>query len=158
MTLADAFLGDSEAIHRRAMVTLFEELNSLCEGALVVDRRARVVWINEKYTQTLGLKSATDAIGREVEEVIPNSLMRRVVETGRPILLDIMQFGDKSFVVTRMPLFDDARNVIGAIGFVLYDRLNYLKPLVDKFGRLHGEVAELQRRLAHDRRAKYTLA
>jgi transcriptional regulator with PAS, ATPase and Fis domain len=156
MAVSDTFLGDAEAIHRRAMATLFEELNSLCEGAIAVDKNARVVWINEKYVHTLGLRSADEALGREIEELIPKSLMRQVVQTGNPILLDIMEFGDQSFVVTRMPLFDDARHVIGAVGFVLFDRLRYLKPLVDKFGRLQQQLADMQRRLTEARRAKYT--
>lgn len=108
--------------------------------------------------QRLGLKSAAEALGREIEEVIPNSLMREVVRTGKPILLDIIEFGKDSFVVTRMPLNDDAGRVIGAIGFVLYDRLHYLKPLVSKFAQLQTELAAAQSNLAEERRAKYTLS
>src|SRR5882762_7097092 len=92
--LTDEFLRDSLAIHRLAMQSLFERLDSLCEGAVAVDRQARIVWINEKYLATLGLTSVADALGREIEEVIPNSLMREVVRSGQPILLDIMELGD----------------------------------------------------------------
>ena len=42
-----------------------------------------------------------------VEDVIPNSLMREVVRTGQPIMLDIMQFDGESFVVMRVPLKDE---------------------------------------------------
>jgi transcriptional regulator with PAS, ATPase and Fis domain len=84
--------------------------------------------------------------------------MRQVVQTGEPILLDIMPFGDEQFVVTRMPLNDEHGRVIGAIGFVLYDRLQYLKPLVTKFARLQAELSEVRRRLAEERRPKYTFA
>ncbi|HXX85368.1 MAG TPA: sigma 54-interacting transcriptional regulator [Casimicrobiaceae bacterium] len=140
------------------MRSLFERLNDLCEGALAVDAQARIVWINEKYVATLGLRSAREALGREVEEVIPNSLMREVVRTGQPILLDIMQFGEQSLVVTRMPLQDEGGKVIGAIGFVLYDRLHYLKPLVAKFAKLQMELADAQRKLVENRRPRYTLS
>jgi transcriptional regulator with PAS, ATPase and Fis domain len=140
------------------MQTLFERLDSLCEGAIAVDAQARVVWVNEKYAKKLGLKSPEAALGREVEEVIPNSLMRQVVQTGEPILLDIMEFGDEQFVVTRMPLNDERGQVIGAIGFVLYDRLQYLKPLVTKFAHMQSELSNAQRRIAEGRRARYTFA
>jgi transcriptional regulator with PAS, ATPase and Fis domain len=140
------------------MQTLFERLDSLCEGAIAVDLNARVVWMNDKYAKKLGLKSAGDAVGREVEEVIPNSLMRQVVQSGEPILLDIMEFGDEQFVVTRMPLNDEHGRVIGAIGFVLYDRLQYLKPLVTKFAHMQSELTSAQRRIAEGRRARYTFA
>ncbi len=156
--LSDEFLRDSVAIHRLAMQSLFERLDSLCEGAVAVDRQARIVWINEKYLATLGLTSVADALGREIEEVIPNSLMREVVRSGQPILLDIMELGGQSLVVTRMPLQNELGQVIGAIGFVLYDQLNALKPLVAKFAKLQADLAEARRRLAEHRRPKYTFA
>jgi len=145
-------------VYRIAMKSLFGRLESLCEGAVAVDDRARIVWISDKYVKRLGLKSSADALGHEIEEIIPNSLMREVVRSGEPILLDIMEFGNESFVVTRMPLNDDGGRVIGAIGFVLYDRLHYLKPLVSKFAQLQAELAATQSKLAEERRAKYTLS
>ncbi len=158
MRLEERFLHGADEIRRLAMQTLFERLDSLCEGAIAVDQQARVVWMNEKYAKKLGLESVDAALGREVEEVIPNSLMRQVVQTGEPILLDIMEFGEEQFVVTRMPLNDDHGRVIGAIGFVLYDRLQYLKPLVTKFAHMQSELTSAQRRIAEGRRARYTFA
>ena len=157
-SLTDDFVKNSDTILRLAMQSLFERLNSLCEGAIAVDEHARIVWINSKYIATLGLNSAQEALGREIEEVIPNSLMREVVRTGQPILLDIMEFGAQPLVVTRMPLQDAAGKVIGAIGFVLYDRLHYLKPLVAKFARMQLELADAQRKLVENRRPRYTLS
>ena len=156
--ITDEFLRDSVAIHRLAMQSLFERLDSLCEGAVAVDRQARIVWINEKYLATLGLKGVHEALGRDIEEVIPNSLLREVVRSGQPILLDVMALGGQSLVVTRMPLLDEQRQVIGAIGLVLYDQLNALKPLVGKFAQLQSELAEARRRLAEQRAPKYTFA
>jgi transcriptional regulator with PAS, ATPase and Fis domain len=158
MKLGERFVNGSDEIRRVAMKTLFERLDSLCEGAIAVDQRARVVWINEKYAKKLGLPSIDAALGREVEEIIPNSLMRQVVQTGEPILLDIMEFGDEQFVVTRMPLNDEQEHVIGAIGFVLYDSLQYLKPLVARFAQLQNDLATAKKQIAEGRRARYTFA
>jgi PAS domain-containing protein len=82
MKLEERFLNGADEIRRLAMQTLFERLDSLCEGAIAVDSQGRIVWLNEKYAKKLGLKSVEAALGREVEEVIPNSLMRQVVQTG----------------------------------------------------------------------------
>ncbi|GGF20057.1 sigma-54-dependent Fis family transcriptional regulator [Aliidongia dinghuensis] len=155
---SEEFFQDASAIHRRAMQSLFDRLDRLCEGAIAVDRHARVVWVNEKYATLLGLPSAEAPVGRDVEEIIPNSLMRQVVQTGQPILLDIMEFGSQPLVVTRMPLEDEAGRVIGAVGFVLYDRIHALKPMVAKFMQLQNELAEARRRLAAERRPRYSLA
>jgi transcriptional regulator with PAS, ATPase and Fis domain len=151
-------LKDPEAIRKIAKKSLFEGLDGMCEGAIIVDRDARIVWISEKYAQRLQLPNAADAVGKVVEDVIPNSLMREVVRTGEPIMLDIMQFGDASFVVMRMPIKDERGRVIGAAGFMIFDQLKYLAPLVSKFQRLETELADTQKSLAEERRVKYTFS
>jgi transcriptional regulator with PAS, ATPase and Fis domain len=151
-------LKDPEAIRKIAKKSLFEGLDAMCEGAIVVDRDARIVWISDKYAARLKLASAGAAVGQVVEDVIPNSLMREVVRTGEPIMLDIMQFGEESFVVMRMPIKDERGRVIGAAGFMLFHRLQYLQPLVSKFQRLQSQLADVQKSLAEERRCKYTFS
>src|SRR6516164_2581137 len=107
-------VSDPDLIRARAMESLFERLENLCEGAIAIDRAGSVVYVNEKYLPSLGLKHVSQALRRPIEEIIPNSLMRRVVETGEPILLDVMELGREQLVVTRMPIEDKDRNVIGA--------------------------------------------
>src|SRR6476660_13627 len=117
-------LKDPAAVRKIAKKSLFEGLDGMCEGAIIVDREARIVWISDKYAARLKLADAACAIGKEVEQVIPNSLMR-----------EIMQFGEASFVVMRVPIKDERNRVIGAAGFMLFDRLQYLTLLVSKFAR-----------------------
>ncbi|MFT3963545.1 sigma-54 interaction domain-containing protein [Propionivibrio sp.] len=157
-TVSAEMLHDYERIRRLAMPSLFESLETLCEGTVIVDRSARIVWINERYATTLGAKSAADAIGREIEEVIPSSLMRKVVTTGQPILLDIMETNGKTFVVTRVPLKDEHGTIIGAVGFALFDQVQSLKPLFARLEAIQQELAVTKKRLAEERRAKYTFS
>ena len=156
-TLADA-LRDYAQIRRLSMQSLFESLETLCEGTVVVDHEARIVWINERYAKRLGASSAAEAIGKPVEEVIPSSLMRQVVRTGQPILLDIMETPGATFVVTRIPIKDEAGRVIGAAGFALFDQVQSLKPLFARFEAMQREIAQAQKRLAEERRSKYTFS
>ncbi|HSO06441.1 MAG TPA: sigma 54-interacting transcriptional regulator [Pelomicrobium sp.] len=148
----------AQAALEQAVRSLFEMLERTSEGAVIVDRSARISWISDKYVSLLGLASAESALGREVEQVIPNSQMRRVVETGEPMLLDLMDVRGQWLVVTRLPLRDERGEVTGAVGFVLYDSPQYLKPLVSKFTGLQQELARAQRELAGHRRAKYTFS
>ena len=149
-------LVDTRSVRDRAVQSLFDHLGALCDGALVVDDQARIVWMDDKYRHQLSV--GDEALGRPVEEVIPNSLMRKVVETGQPILLDIMEFGARAFVVIRLPITDDDGRVIGGIGFVLFDSAQQLKPLVSKFVALQEELNRTKRELAGARRAKYTFS
>ncbi|MFZ4758539.1 MAG: sigma-54 interaction domain-containing protein, partial [Burkholderiaceae bacterium] len=132
-----------------------------CEGILLVDRDARVVWISERYERylpSLGLRAPSDMIGRPVEEVVPNTLMRRIVETGKPILLDIIDNDERSFVVSRFPLHNDRGDVIGAIGMILYDHIESLQPILARLGRLQRDLDEARRELASRRRTRYNFA
>jgi transcriptional regulator with PAS, ATPase and Fis domain len=156
MSASSSVVSDPAYIRARAMETLFERLENLCEGAIAIDRGGRVVYVNEKYLSALGLARIADAIGRPIEEIIPNSLMRRVVETGEPILLDIMELGGEQLVVTRMPIEDEDRQVIGAIGFVLYDHLESLKPLLARVAQLESDLRLARRQLSHARAARFT--
>ena len=157
-SLGEQFLEDADAIQRQAMTALFGHLEAVCEGAVAVDSQARIVWMSDKYRQLLGLRPETAVLGREVEEIIPNSLMRQVVESGRPALLDVMEVNSRWLVVTRIPLRDDGGRLIGALGFVLYEHLDYVKPLVSKVTQLQKRLAAAQRELSRSRRAKYTLS
>ncbi len=145
-------------IHARAVESLFEVFETMCDGAVSVDRNARIVWINEKYRSLLGVGEGDDVLGRDIETVIPESLMREVVETGKPIPIDIMRFGDRHFVVSRLPLHDARGAVIGAVGFVLYDNLDYLEPLISKFEKLYTRLTSIEAQLAAARRTRYSIA
>ncbi|MBI1890356.1 MAG: sigma 54-interacting transcriptional regulator [Burkholderiales bacterium] len=151
-------LWDDESIQRVGMQSLLDLFNESCAGMMAVDVNARIAWINGKYLSLLGLKSADDILGKPVEEVLPNSRMREVVVTGKPIFLDIMTIRSQQMVVMRIPLKDENGQVSGALGFTLYDRLDRLKPLISKFTELESELAHTQKELASLRRSKYSLA
>ncbi len=152
---------DSDRILRQAASTFFDHLSEMCEGILLVDRNARVVWINdryERYLQRLGFERPEDMIGRAVEDVVPNTRMKQVVDTGRPILLDVLENKSGTFLVSRIPLHDDRGVVIGAVGLILYDELEPLKPLFDRIRGLQQELEAAQRELAQQRRTRYTFS
>jgi transcriptional regulator with PAS, ATPase and Fis domain len=155
---SDAFGISADAVRTVAMKSLFDRLEALCEGAVAVNTDAKIIWINNKYAKKLGLPDDRAALGRDIEEVIPNSRMREVVETGQPIVLDIMDLAGEHCVVTRIPLQSDAGELIGAVGFVLYNRIDGLKPLLAKVSQLQARLSAAERELVDSRRAKYNLA
>ena len=119
---------------------------------MLVDRSGRVVWINDSYKRflpALGFARPEDFVGRPVEEVVPNTLMHHVIETGKPILIDLLTNKAGTFVVSRIPLRDEAGEVIGAVGMVLFDHPETtLQPLIAKFARLQQDLDEARRELA----------
>lgn len=136
----------------------FSLFGDFFEGALAVDAEARITWVDARYRKLLNLSDDFDPTGRPIEEVIPHSLMRAVVETGRPILLDIMDFNDRKFVVCRVPLRDENGKPQGAFGFVFYDNVDYLKPILSKFDVLKKQLTRAQEALTKERQTKYSLS
>jgi len=160
---------------------MFHLFSSISQGMFLVDSSGRIVWVNESYRRflpALGFSSIDQFMGHMVEDVIPNTQMRRVLETGEPILIDLLTNKAGTFVVSRIPLREERGGgeggmgeVIGAIGIVLFDQPETtLQPLISKFALLQRDLDDARRELASQRnnplyqhadgqrRSKYTFA
>src|SRR5207253_7092028 len=153
---------DGQRILELAARSMFELFANASEGMLLVDRDARVVWINDQYKRflpALGFDRVEDFVGHPVEEVVQNTQMHRVIRSGKPILIDLLSNRAGTFVVSRIPLRDEGGQVIGALGIVLFDHPETtLQPLIQKFANLQRDLDDARRELATQRRNKYTLA
>ncbi|MDO9114753.1 MAG: sigma 54-interacting transcriptional regulator [Polaromonas sp.] len=161
---------DAQSILELAARSMFQLFSSISQGMFLVDRTGRIVWVNEGYKRflpALGFSSVEQFVGHMVEEVIPNTQMRRVLETGEPFLIDLLTNRAGTFVVSRIPLRDESGgDVIGAIGIVLFDHPETtLQPLISKFALLHRDLDDARRELASQRlqppgqrQSKYTFA
>ena len=150
-------LKDYQRVRLLAIRSLFEIIEQSSEGTVIVDRDARIVWMNERYARRFGLEDASSAIGQPCEAVIPGTLMREVVSNGRPILLDMLDTPKEPLVVMRLPIQDAKGGVIGAIGFALFDELRSLSPLLKRYSSMQQELAST-RSLLQARQAKYSFA
>ncbi|MBU1360322.1 MAG: sigma 54-interacting transcriptional regulator [Gammaproteobacteria bacterium] len=170
---------EAEGILALAARSMFHLFSSISQGMFLVDRGGRIVWVNEGYRRflpALGFSSIDQFLGHNVEEVIPNTLMQRVLDTGEPILIDLLTNKAGTFVVSRIPLREErdgaSGDVIGAIGIVLFDHPETtLQPLISKFALLQRDLDDARRELASQRnnplyqqaahgqrRSKYTFA
>jgi transcriptional regulator with PAS, ATPase and Fis domain len=156
---------DADGVLKLAAQSMFETLARTAMGMLVVDRAHRIVWISEGYKQFLPAleHEESDFVGRLVEEVVPNTLMAQVIDSGQPILVDLLSNKAGTFLVSRLPVRDAQGSVIGAIGMVLLDHPETtMQPLITKFARLERELAEARQQLAahltRERRPKHTIA
>ncbi len=133
-------------------------LDAHTEGTILVDAEVKIHWISEKYCSLLGVSSSAQVIGKTIEDIIFHSLMRQVVTSGRPILLDLMHANGHCLVVTRFPVRDKNGRVTGAIGLVFHDHAEQLKPLVDKYSQVLNTRTTAERSLASQRTSKYSFA
>jgi transcriptional regulator with PAS, ATPase and Fis domain len=153
---------DADGVLKLAARSMFDLFAHTVQGMMVVDRAHRVVWISDGYKRflpALGFDSEADFVGRRVEEVVPNTLMAQVIDSGRAIMVDLLTNQAGNFLVSRLPLRDESGAVIGALGMVLLDHPETtMQPLMTKFARLQRELQDAQRQLAERRRPKYTIA
>ena len=145
-----------------AAKSMFDVFASTAMGSMLVDRQHRIVWISDSYKQflpALGFDSADAFIGKRVEEVVPNTMMNDVVDSGKAILVDLLSNQAGTFLVSRLPLRDDSGQVIGAFGMVLLDQPETtMQPLMTKFARLQRELDNARQQLAAQRRPKHSIA
>ena len=156
---------DAKHVLKLAAQSLFDTFGRTAMGTMVVDREHRIVWIDDGYRRFLPAlgHAEDDFIGRRVEEVVPNTLMGQVIDSGQAILVDLLSNQAGTFLVTRLPLRNDLGLVIGAVGFVLLDHPETtMLPLMQKFSRLQQELDstryQLAQQLAAQRRPKHTIA
>ena len=161
---------DAASILELAARSMFDLFASASEGMLLVDREARVVWINDQYRRflpALGFPREEDFVGHAVSDVVQNTQMHQVLRSGKPILIDLLSNRAGTFVVSRIPLRDEAGEVIGALGIVLFDQASHnLQPLIAKFAQMQHDLHEAQRQLADkkaasahgSRQSRYTFA
>jgi transcriptional regulator with PAS, ATPase and Fis domain len=169
MDKTDTLPRDAQSILELAAQSMFDLFANASEGMMLVDRQARVVWINDQYKRflpALGFDRAEDFVGHPVASVVQNTQMHQVLETGKPILIDLLTNRAGTFVVSRIPLRDSAGEVMGALGIVLFDHAETsLQPLVGKFALLQRDLDDARRELASQRlqasgqrQSKYTFA
>jgi transcriptional regulator with PAS, ATPase and Fis domain len=128
-----------------------------CEGAVYVDADGIIRWMNERYAAFLGIYPES-AVGRPVGEVISNTRLPEVLHTGEPILLDVQIIRDQPILVTRLPLRDENNVIVGAMGVMLYDRLQRLQPMFSQVQKLQARSNDLHRESEQKRCSRYTLS
>ena len=167
MEKKDVLPRDAQSILELAARSMFDLFANASEGMLLVDRQGKVVWVNEQYKRflpALGYERVEDFVGQPVSSVVQNTQMHHVLETGKPILIDLLSNRAGTFGVSRIPLRDNSGEVIGALGIVLFDHPETnLQPLITKFAALQRELDDARRELASQRsgdprRAKYSFA
>jgi transcriptional regulator with PAS, ATPase and Fis domain len=124
-------------------------------GLVVVDHLSRIVFVEEKYARGRGLDPEA-VIGRYIKEVIPESKLPTVVESGKPILGDIFYHQGKPLICNRFPLVKDGV-LIGAMSFQVFDmpdmffesikelqcQLNYYKEKVKKYSGVRYSLTDI---------------
>lgn len=79
-------------------------LEAVREGIMAVDAKGRITTINQAAFDTLNIRHDPDIIGKQVQEVFPETRMLEVLETGESQLDKILNLDEKEIIVNRLPI------------------------------------------------------
>ncbi|MBS3943253.1 MAG: sigma 54-interacting transcriptional regulator [Dethiobacter sp.] len=125
-------------------------------GVMVVDTEARIVYVNDKYANFLGIK-ANDVVGRRVREIVPTTRLDIIVKTGVAEYADTSIVKGKKVICNRIPLEVDGK-LIGAVTMIFTEKIGddfeFVNTLTQK---LKGELEYYKREVKLLQGAKYNL-
>ncbi len=143
---------DDEMEYALLLKTVMETTN---DAIVYVDRKGYIRLFNQAYADFLGIR-IEDAIGKHVTEVIENTRMHIVVETGIAEYEDVQKIKGKKMIATRIPVFVNGE-VVGAVGKVLFKDINELKYLYKKVSKIEKELKLYKNEFNMANRPKYNL-
>lgn len=137
---------------------LFNILDSIHDGILVVDINSTILYANPSYTRNLGVP-VKKVLGKKLSEIEPESLVLQVLKTGEPIVDKQQHIYSlaKEIVANITPLIEE-NNVIGAVAIFrdisevleLQENLKVTQSEIEKVKKLsskyYSELTELKNR------------
>ncbi len=130
-----------------------EVLDRVHFGSVMVDEQGIITFLSQPYAEFLGVKRE-EAVGRHVTEVIENTRMHIVVETGE-LEIGKQRVRGQDLVVQRIPIRDGSGRVVGAFGQVMFE-VQELRELVQRLKILESKVQYYEQELDCLRASRYT--
>ena len=122
---------------------------------VVVDEKARITMMNKAYCEFLGVQKK-DVLGKRADEVIENSRLPVVVQTGEKEVDQIQRIKGQNMICSRIPLKSEGK-VWGVIGTVAFRDVSDLRKLYESIQRLQSEVEYYKGELKSQQGTAYTL-
>jgi PAS domain S-box-containing protein len=144
---------DKSQMHRQlAMYELI--LESIYNGIMVTDAEGYITHFNKPYGQFLGL-DPEEQIGRHCTEVIENTRMHIVAQTGKAEINQTQWIKGQNMVVQRIPIWQDGK-VIAVFGQVMFKDIKDVSKLANKLSMLESKVKLYEEELITLRSTRYT--
>lgn len=117
-------MGTGDIFNHKLLDIIFE---SASYGTVIVDNNGKIQYMSENYCAFINI-TREQVIGEYVVNVIENTRMHLVVQTGKSEIGDL-QFLKGNFVIAnRIPIFEQNR-IIGAIGTIIFRDVNEWKKM-----------------------------
>lgn len=125
--------------------TLDTVLNIIYDGLIVVDENGTVTLSNRAFNDFLNL-TASEITGKHITDVMADSRLHTVAQTGIPETGEILTIQGKPVIVSSMPITRQGKTV-GAVGKATFPHMAEIQLLAEKLAFLQNKVTYYQKEL-----------
>lgn len=155
--ISDEISGDGNMLHQLDegnIAYLLKQIMEIINDRIVyVDKDGYIRMMSRSYAEFLGVDENA-VIGRHVTEVVENTRLHMVVNTGKPEIADVQIINGNQVIATRIPVILNGR-IIGAVGKVLFKNLDELNTLYNKIKKIEKELELYKDEFKRINRARY---
>ena len=139
----------------RERLALYERIfDNINAGVLVIDARGYITHFNAPYGRFLNLDPGKQ-IGRHCTEVIENTRMHIVAQTGKAEINHSHRINGQDMVVQRIPIKKDGK-VIAVYGQVMFKDVAEVRDLAEQLSLLKSKVQLFEKEILDLRATRYT--
>ncbi len=129
-------------------------IDSIYNGVVVTDADGYIIYFNEPYGEYLGIDPGAQ-VGRHITDVIENTRMHIVAQTGIPEVNQSHHIRGQDMVVQRIPIKKNGK-VIAVFGQVMFKDVRDVPKLAKKLSLLESKVKLYEKEIFSLRSTRYT--
>ncbi|SHJ25043.1 PAS domain S-box-containing protein [Dethiosulfatibacter aminovorans DSM 17477] len=144
---------DELALEKTEKEVLKSVFNTAYDGLIVVDAKGYITMISDAYKSFLGVENE-NVVGRHVTEIIENTRLHKVAETGVPEVADLQKIKGDYIVASRIPVFKNGK-VASVVGKIMFRNIDEFEKLYKKIGKIEQQLENYKDELSKINKAKY---
>ncbi|MDI6755979.1 MAG: sigma 54-interacting transcriptional regulator [Thermodesulfobacteriota bacterium] len=147
---------EQEAREYKEKIRFYEAiLDNIHNGVMITDQNGKIIFFSKTYGNFLGINPG-EVIGKHCTEVLENTRMHLVAETGIPEINQPQRIKDQDMVVQRIPIKISGQGVV-VYGQVMFKDVRDVHALSRQLNLLESKVELYEKELTSLRSSKYTI-
>lgn len=147
-------LMEKEMSDIKANMSMIESImDAFNEWAVITDEKGIITMMTKAYSEFIG---CDNPVGKHVEDVIENTRMMKVIETGEAEIGGVQEIKGNKMIAMRMPLKVNGK-IIGSVGKVVFKDISDFHSMSKKMNSLEKEVEFYKNELVEERTARYSI-
>lgn len=129
----------TRAAHAEKELALYRfALENAYEGIVIADPQGIVLTASRAYASFLQIEMS-DMIGKHVTEIIPNTRLHIVAETGKAEIADLQQIRGQWMIASRIPIWHDGE-LIAVVGKIMFQHIDRLFEMNSKYREIQSHL------------------